>query len=346
MKTNFAGLLAMLAVVSGCSGASTTDQDAGVDAGPSFDGGPGTLWIHLWNDSVVGLDTRNGQEVKRFDAVGAAQGGDGVLALGGGALWFQGANGVRGLNLSSGVASDIPGASGGAYPAYGAGAVWWAEEGTLADPRPIFRFDPLTQATTHTNATGIPYGTGGLIAAGAEGCFSLYTVLSPPSGGVAHVAADGSTNVGISLPGGKVGLGASVAVGGGWAWVLANVTVTSVKRLYAIDSTNNTIASQRDLTTPEFGADGLLANEDHLLFAENTVWYVDAYGQKFYELDPATLATRRAVATGPTTKQAAIGAGGAWTGETNTLTRTDLATGTQVELRLGSNIRAMVFQAP
>lgn len=338
MSANRVVLLAVVGLLSGCSGAPQGPQ--------SFDGGPGTLWVHLWDDTVVGIDTRDGRQVKRFDNVGAAQGGDGVLALGGGALWFQGSNGVRRLDTGNGTGTDVPGSKS-TYPAHGAGAVWWAEEGTLASPNPIYRFDPASQTTSHTNAAGLPNGTGGLIAASADGCFSLFGVLSNLSRGVAHVSADGSTVTNITLPGAAgTFLGTSVIAGSGRGYVLFNTTATKAKRLYVIDAATNTITAQRDLGTPELGRDGLLANEDHLLFADGAPWYVDAYGEKFYELDPATLATRRAVSTGPTMKQAAVGAGGAWTGETRTLTRTDLATGAQVELEMPANIRAMVFEAP
>ncbi|MEW5740692.1 MAG: hypothetical protein AB1938_17325 [Myxococcota bacterium] len=345
MRMKSAILLMAMGALSACGGASSM-SDGGADAGVSFDGGPGTLWVHLWSDVVVGIDTRDGHEVKRFTGVGASQGGDGILALGAGKLWFQGDNGIRSLDLATGAGSDLPGASGGKYPAYGAGAVWWAEEGTLADPGPIYRYDTASQTTTHTNTGGLPNGTGGLIAAGPDGCWSLYSRMLGQEKGVAHVRADGTSSANVVLMG-ETGLGASVATGGGRGYALTHFVATGAKRLFAIDASTDSVVTQRDITTPEFGANDLLANEDHLLFAEGTVWFVDVYGEKFYELDPATLATRRSVPTGgQSTKQSAIGAGGAWSGYTRELRRTDLATGAVVTLPMPENVRAMVFQAP
>lgn len=339
--------LAAVAGLSACGGASS-GTDAGTDAGlPAFDGGPGTLWLHLVGDSVIGLDTRDGRQVKRLDGIGADEGGDGVLALGGGRLWFQGANAVRGVDLASGVAADVPG-SRPVYPAYGGGAVWWAEEGTLANPRPIFRYDVATQTTSNTNAAGIPNGTAGLIAAGDEGCFSLYMVLSDLSRGVAHVKPDGSALVSIPLPGAKNSLlGASVITGGGRGYAVTETMTETTRRLFAIDAATDTIVAQRDLSTPEFGEYNILALQDHLLFGEGALWYVDTNGGKFHELDPVTLATRRTVAATASAKQGgAVGAGAAWSTTNGGVLRTDLGTGAQVTIPVAGNIRAMVFQAP
>lgn len=236
--------LAAVAVLSACGGASSGSA-AGADASlPAFDGGPGTLWLHLVGDVVVGLDTHDGHEVKRIERIGAYEGGDGTLALGGGKLWFQGNNAVRGVDLASGVAADIPGSTA-RYPASGGGAVWWAEEGTLTNPRPIFRYDVAAQTTSNTNAAGIPEGTAGLIAAGAEGCFSLYMVLADSSRGVAHVKPDGSALVSIPLPGAKnLLLGASVITGNGRGYAVTETMTQTTRPLFAIDAATDTIVAQ------------------------------------------------------------------------------------------------------
>lgn len=99
-----------------CGGASST-TDGGADAGlPAFDGGPGTLWLYLSNDAVVGLDMRDGHQVKRFDGVGAASGGDHVLAVGAGKLWFQSDVGIRSLDLATGATAELASATGRGTP--------------------------------------------------------------------------------------------------------------------------------------------------------------------------------------------------------------------------------------
>jgi hypothetical protein len=339
--------LTAVACLSACGG-SSSGADAGPDSGvPAFDGGPGTLWLLLNDGDVVGIDTHDGHQVKQLASVGAYSGGDGVLAVGGGSLWFQGDNAVRGVDLASGVARDVPG-SRAKYPAYGAGAVWWADEGVIGDPNPIYRYDPTSGATTHTNGGGVPNGTGGLIAAGAEGCWSLYFVVADGSRGVAHVKPDGSAVTNISLPGAQnLLLGASVVSGNGRGYALTNTMTNATRKLFAIDAATDTITAQRDVTTPEFGANGLLALEDHLLFGEGALWYVDSYGEKLHELDPVTLASRRTLPFLSTSKQAAVGAGAAWgAGESRQVVRTDLATGAQVAIPLPGEFRTMVFQAP
>ena len=345
-----AGFLAapvlLLVSLSACGG-SPSSTDGGTDAGlPAFDGGPGTLWVHLWNDTVVGIDTRDGHQVKRFDGVGASQGGDGLLALGAGKLWFEGDDGVHSLDLATGATAGIPSSTRATYPAFGAGAVWWIEEGTLADPGPIYRADATTLATTHTNTGGLPPGTGGLIAAGDDGCWALYSRMLGQERGVAHALADGSASTNVILDGG-VSLGSSVATGGGRGYALLTTPDLGAKRLFAVDAATNAVTAQRALASPDFGANGLLANEDHLLFADGALWYVDAAGERFVELDPATLATRRSLTTGgQVSKQTAIGGGGAWSGYVRELRRTDLASGAVVTIPVPENIRAMVFEPP
>lgn len=330
-----------------CGGASTT-TDAGTDAGlPAFDGGPGTLWLYLSSDSVIGLDTRDGHQVKRFDGVGAATGGDHVLAVGAGKLWFQSDVGIRSLDLATGATAELAAATGSRDPAFGAGAVWWHDEGTLADPGPIYRYDPVSGATTHTNTDGIPDGTGGLIAAGPNGCWSLYSRMFGQEKGVAHALADGSANSRVVLTG-TVGLGASVAAGGGRGFALTDFVSTNSKRLFSIDAATNTVTAQRDVTTPEFGTSGLLANEDHLHYADGSLWYVDSYGETFYELDPVTLATRRSlsIGTSPGKQGTAIGAGGAWSLVDDGVRRVDLGDATVVVIPLAGNVSTMVFEPP